>query len=92
MVVCRNYRLAYSLAHRISTSLHHPLDAVGFDSTGAGSGIFTIPIAKFTNKIVYAVELDLELLSVIENKAKKEGLNNVRTIKANDETISLDVS
>ncbi len=44
---------------------------------GAGSGIFTIPAARITRGIVYAVELRADMLDIIADKARAAGLANV---------------
>lgn len=41
-----------------------------FCDIGAGTGIFVIPAAKITDKKVYALEIDDEMLGIIEEKAK----------------------
>lgn len=48
---------------------------------GAGSGIFTIPAAKVTNNTVYALDINNELLEIIKQKAKREKLSNIKTMK-----------
>ncbi|MHC1719663.1 MAG: class I SAM-dependent methyltransferase [Clostridiaceae bacterium] len=48
---------------------------------GAGSGVFTIPAAKITSGMVYALDINSRLLEIIDDKAKSEGLNNVTTMK-----------
>jgi ubiquinone/menaquinone biosynthesis C-methylase UbiE len=51
---------------------------------GAGSGIFTIPAAQMTDGDVHALEIDDEMLEVIREKAKKEGLKNILAAKVKD--------
>jgi ubiquinone/menaquinone biosynthesis C-methylase UbiE len=53
---------------------------------GAGSGIFTIPLARMVGPrgIVYAVDIDPALLAIVADKAKAAGLTNVRTIVAGE--------
>ena len=48
---------------------------------GAGSGFFTIPMAEHTSGKVYALDPDKRMLSVIEEKAKEKGLNNIELIQ-----------
>ncbi|MTI60219.1 MAG: methyltransferase domain-containing protein [Firmicutes bacterium] len=48
---------------------------------GAGSGVFAIPAAKITNNTVYALDINNELLEIIKEKAKKEKLSNIKTMK-----------
>ena len=49
---------------------------------GAGSGYFTRRFAKATgpNGKVYAVDISKDILEYLQNRAKKEGLTNIRTI------------
>jgi len=49
---------------------------------GAGSGFFTIPLAKQVGKngLIYAVDLIAESLELIEEKAKNEKLFNIKTL------------
>lgn len=49
---------------------------------GAGSGLFSIPMAKAIapNGILYAEDIDKDLLSYIGEKARKEGVGNIRTV------------
>lgn len=49
---------------------------------GSGSGAFSIPFAKAVapNGIVYAVDIDKGMLSYVADKAKKEGVTNLRTV------------
>ncbi|HWQ33683.1 MAG TPA: class I SAM-dependent methyltransferase [Blastocatellia bacterium] len=49
---------------------------------GAGSGLFTRPIAgKLAGKgIVYAIDIDPELLKYIEKTAQEQKLSNIRTV------------
>lgn len=58
---------------------------------GAGSGLFTRPFARVVGGegTVYAVDIDPDMLSHIEATARKEELDNVRTVlgKATDPTV-----
>ena len=49
---------------------------------GAGSGFFTIPLAKEVGKkgLIYAIDLISESLELIEEKAKNEKLFNIKTL------------
>jgi ubiquinone/menaquinone biosynthesis C-methylase UbiE len=49
---------------------------------GAGSGLFTRPIAaKLSGKgVVYAIDIDPELLKHIEKTAQEQKLSNIRTV------------
>ena len=48
---------------------------------GAGTGFLTIPAAKATEGLVYALDIDPKMLQIIRSKADEEGLKNIRTIK-----------
>lgn len=50
---------------------------------GAGTGIFTIPAASITKKMVYALDIDDEMLSTIEQKSKDKTIKNIELIKVN---------
>jgi ubiquinone/menaquinone biosynthesis C-methylase UbiE len=56
---------------------------------GAGSGFFTIPMAERTTNKVYAMDPDKRMLSVIEDKAKEKGLNNIEPIQEYIENLRL---
>jgi len=49
---------------------------------GAGSGFFTIPLAKEVGKdgLIYAIDLIAESLELVEEKAKNEKLFNIKTL------------
>lgn len=49
---------------------------------GSGSGTFSIPMAKAIapNGILYAVDIDQKMLDYVSDKAKKEGVTNIRTV------------
>jgi ubiquinone/menaquinone biosynthesis C-methylase UbiE len=49
---------------------------------GAGSGVFSIPMAKAIapNGILYAVDIDQKMLDYVAARAKKEGVTNLRTV------------
>jgi len=53
---------------------------------GAGSGLFTRPIAREVGPsgTVYAIDIDSVLLAHIEETARREGLNNIETVQANE--------
>ena len=50
---------------------------------GAGAGAFSLPLAKAVapSGTVYSVDIDPGLLDYIAQKAKKENIDNVRTVK-----------
>jgi ubiquinone/menaquinone biosynthesis C-methylase UbiE len=49
---------------------------------GAGTGVFTIPLAQATKPggTVYAVDIDQALLDVISEKATEQGMMNVKVV------------
>jgi ubiquinone/menaquinone biosynthesis C-methylase UbiE len=49
---------------------------------GSGSGAYSIPFAKAVapNGIVYAVDIDQEMLNYVADQAKKAGVTNLRTV------------
>ena len=49
---------------------------------GPGSGSFSIPMAKAIapNGILYAVDIDQKMLDYVADKARKEGVTNLRTV------------
>src|SRR5437879_3241426 len=49
---------------------------------GSGSGAFSIPMAKAIapNGILYAEDIDKDLLAYVADKAQKEGVTNIRTV------------
>ena len=57
---------------------------------GAGSGFFTIPMAKKTKETVYALDCDSRMLNVISEKAIKEDLQNIKLIESTIEALSLE--
>jgi ubiquinone/menaquinone biosynthesis C-methylase UbiE len=53
---------------------------------GAGSGIFTLPLAKAVGPSgrVYAIDIDTGLLAIIADKAKTAALGNIQTVAAGE--------
>ena len=49
---------------------------------GSGSGSFTVPFAKAVapNGIVYAVDIDKDMLSYVADRGKKAGVTNIKTV------------
>ena len=70
---------------RIGLQGNHVLSYIG-----AGSGIFAIPAAKITSNTVYALDINVEMLSLINDKAKQEGITNIETIKVEDDHLSIE--
>jgi arsenite methyltransferase len=53
---------------------------------GAGSGLFTRPLARKTSGkgVVYAVDIDSELLKYVEHTAQEQKLTNIKPILASE--------
>jgi SAM-dependent methyltransferase len=66
-------------------------EGAGVADIGAGSGWFTVRAAKRAGAAgaVYAVEINQEYLKHIEERARREGLPNVRTILGKEDDPSL---
>jgi ubiquinone/menaquinone biosynthesis C-methylase UbiE len=49
---------------------------------GSGSGSFSVPMAKAIapNGILYAVDIDQKMLDFVAERAKKDGVTNLRTV------------
>jgi ubiquinone/menaquinone biosynthesis C-methylase UbiE len=49
---------------------------------GSGAGSFSIPMAKAIapNGVLYAVDIDQKMLDYVADKAKKEGVTNIKTV------------
>jgi ubiquinone/menaquinone biosynthesis C-methylase UbiE len=57
---------------------------------GAGTGYFTIPLAKRNVQGgIYALDIDMDMIEIVNAKAQKENLHNVKTLKAGIEDIPL---
>ncbi|SDK36711.1 class I SAM-dependent methyltransferase [Sediminibacillus albus] len=56
---------------------------------GAGTGYMTIPAAKIVGGPVYALDLDPDMLQIIQSKARKDNVTNVKTLKGSMEDIPL---
>lgn len=52
---------------------------------GAGTGIFTLPIARHCREVI-AVDISRNMLGLLEKKAAGEGVTNIRTILSDVET------
>jgi ubiquinone/menaquinone biosynthesis C-methylase UbiE len=47
---------------------------------GCGYGTFTIPVARMIKGKIYAFDIEPEMINVVEQKAKKRNLTNVKPI------------
>ncbi|TRM12127.1 class I SAM-dependent methyltransferase [Lentibacillus cibarius] len=56
---------------------------------GAGPGLFTIPLAKQTEKDVYAVDVEPEMLERLKQHADQENIKNIKLIESDLEHIHL---
>lgn len=56
---------------------------------GAGTGIFTLDIARNCTEVL-AVDISANMLALLEGKAAAEGIKNIRTLKGNVETMELE--
>lgn len=59
---------------------------------GPGRGSFTFPISDMVGAhgIVYAVDIQKDMLEIIERKAKKKNIENIRTILIENSVIDID--
>jgi peptidoglycan-N-acetylglucosamine deacetylase len=58
---------------------------------GAGTGIFTLAIARRCREVT-AVDISVSMLEILKGKAAGMGLDNIRTVVGNAETMDLDGS
>lgn len=56
---------------------HNVVDVVEF---GCGYGTFTIPVAKIVKGIVYAIDIEEEMIKRVAEKANEENLNNIKVL------------
>ncbi|EGL82346.1 Methyltransferase type 11 [Caldalkalibacillus thermarum TA2.A1] len=57
---------------------------------GAGNGFFTLPMAKISSEPVYAVDIEPQMLAKLKERAEKEGLDHIRYIESDLESITLE--
>lgn len=60
---------------------------------GSGSGVFSIPMAKAIapGGILYAVDIDQKMLDYVAERARKEGVTNLRTVLGENDDPKLPV-
>ncbi|WP_404452918.1 class I SAM-dependent methyltransferase [Virgibacillus necropolis] len=63
--------------------------AGNFLDLGAGTGYITIPAAKIVEGMVFGLDIDSNMLEVINSKAKKENITNVKALKGSIDDIPL---
>jgi len=51
---------------------------------GTGTGIFTIPASTITDKIVYAYDIDQEMINLITKKVEDNNMHNVLVLSNED--------
>lgn len=56
---------------------------------GAGNGFFTLPVAKMTDGIVYAVDIEPKMLDLLKNRADAENMHNIQYVAAGLEDTGL---
>nr|WP_139365941.1 class I SAM-dependent methyltransferase [Sporosarcina newyorkensis] len=54
---------------------------------GAGTGYFSIPVAKRTTGKVYALDIDAAMLAIIKEKSLKEQLSNIVPVQGSMEEL-----
>jgi len=79
----------YALFEARLPSLFSPSDRVL--EIGAGTGIFTLAIARRCREVT-AVDVSVSMLEILKEKAAGEGLDNIRTIVGNAETMEIEGS
>lgn len=57
---------------------------------GAGTGYFTIPAAQRTEGVVYALDIEPQMLKVIQEKAEEQKLSNIQTVEGALEKVPLE--
>ena len=77
-------------------AINHLLDITNVDEEtsicdyGAGTGIFTIEMAKKTRNKVYALDSSGEMVDSIKEKVQKNGLDNLRVKQVETDQVPLD--
>jgi len=56
---------------------------------GAGTGYLAIPAAKMVDGLVYALDIDPEMLEVIDSRAQDKNITNIQLVKGSIENIPL---
>ncbi|MDF2607144.1 MAG: met0+ like-family protein [Bacillales bacterium] len=57
---------------------------------GAGNGYFTIPMAKSTNKEIFAIDIEPKMLQLLDENATSEGINNITYLHGSLEEIPIE--
>lgn len=61
-----------------------------FCDIGAGTGIFSFPAAKITKTNVYALDINNKMLDFINEKAKRENINDIITVKVDSSKFNVE--
>ncbi|MCL6442654.1 MAG: methyltransferase domain-containing protein [Alicyclobacillus sp.] len=56
---------------------------------GCGPGYFAIPLARLTRATVYGLDVSPEMLGLLRDKAKHEGITNLSLVESHAERIKL---
>jgi ubiquinone/menaquinone biosynthesis C-methylase UbiE len=56
---------------------------------GAGTGFFSIPVSKMTKGMVYALDIEPEMLAELQRRTDKQGIKNIKLIEGSIEDIPL---
>ncbi|MBL0385633.1 class I SAM-dependent methyltransferase [Tumebacillus sp. ITR2] len=56
---------------------------------GCGPGVFTLPIAKRTQRTVYAIDVERQMLELLQQRTEEAGVSNVQTVLSDAEKIDL---
>jgi len=56
---------------------------------GAGTGFFTIPVAKYTKETVYAVDIEPKMLELLKENANTEQIENIHYVESDLDQIKL---
>ncbi|WP_241536016.1 class I SAM-dependent methyltransferase [Indiicoccus explosivorum] len=59
---------------------------------GAGNGYFTIPLARLTDRVVQAVDIEPRMLAMLKENAEREQVGNIRFIESDLEALPLEDS
>ena len=54
--------------------------AVDVAEFGCGYGTFTIPAARIIKGVIYAIDIEPEMIQITNEEAKKQNLNNFKTV------------
>lgn len=63
----------------------------GVADVGCGTGVFSILLSRIVGEggVIYAVDVEKEMLTIVEEKMRKEGLVNIKPILSTESNIPL---